>query len=393
MNQVPIFRTSSNWPKKSNFKQMKKTVSINLNGSIFQIDEDAYEALNDYLEAVAKHLSNESEQKEIMNDIEARIAELFTERIHRVGQVVTIEMVDEIMQIMGRPSDYGNESQDEAASAASEKQQTSFHRTARRLYRDPEKALLAGILSGLGVYLNIDVVWLRIIFVIMIILGVGTIIPIYLVLWLVIPKAENTAQRLEMQVIDVTVENLKAEANKIKERFQDYVSPESIDKKKEQIKSEAQRVKDNVHTYARSSEMHELTNTVGRVIQGVFKALFAVIAGVVGFAGAVIVIALFVVLVVAIAAPSWLVINTPDQLQNVLVWSSGGNLSLLLISLLMFIGVPVYMLFYAAIKMISGDTHLSTTAKWVAFLIWLAGFFLLISMSAKLMLIHGWCLW
>jgi phage shock protein PspC (stress-responsive transcriptional regulator) len=372
---------------------MKKTVSINLNGSIFQIDEDAYEALNDYLEAVAKHLSDESEQKEIMNDIEARIAELFTERIHRVGQVVTIEMVDEIMQIMGRPSDYGNESQDEAASAASEKQQASSHKTARRLYRDPEKALVAGILSGLAVYLNIDVVWLRIIFVIMVLLGVGTIIPIYLVLWLVIPKAETTAQRLEMQGIDVTVENLKAEANKIKERFQDYVSSESIDKKKEQIKSEAQRVKENVHTYARSSEVHELTNTVGRVIQGLLKGLFAVIAGVVGLVGAVIVIALFIVLIVAIAAPSWLVINTPDQLQNVLVWSSGGNLSLLLFSLLMFIGVPVYMLFYAAINMVSGDTHLSTTAKWVAFLIWLAGFFLLISMSAKLMLIHGWCLW
>lgn len=374
---------------------MKKTVSINLNGSIFQIDEDAYEALNDYLEAVAKHLSNESEQKEIMNDIEARIAELFTERIHRVGQVVTIEMVDEIIQIMGHPSDYGNDSHDEAtsASAASEKQQTSSHRTARRLYRDPEKALLAGILSGLAVYLNIDVVWLRIIFVIMVLLGVGTIIPIYLVLWLVIPKAETTAQRLEMQGIDVTVENLKAEANKIKERFQDYVNSDSIDKKKEQIKSEAQRVKENVGNYARSSEVRDVTNNIGRLIQGVLKALFAVIAGVVGFAGAVIVIALFVILVVAIAAPSWLVINTPDQFQNVLVWSSGGNLSLLLFSLLMFIGVPVYMLFYAAIKMVSGNTHLSTTAKWVAFLIWLAGFFLLISMSAKLMLIHGWCLW
>ncbi len=371
---------------------MKKTVSINLNGSIFQIDEDAYEVLNDYLEAVAKHLSNESEQKEIMNDIEARIAELFTERIHRVGQVVTIEMVDEIMQIMGRPSDYGNEAQDEASSS-SEKQQTSSHKTARRLYRDPEKALLAGILSGLAVYLNIDVVWLRIIFVIMVLLGVGTIIPIYLVLWLVIPKAETTAQRLEMQGIDVTVENLKAEANKIKERFQDYVSPESMDKKKEQIKSEAQRVKENVHTYAHSSEVHDVTNSIGRILQAIFKGIFAVIAGVVGFAGAVIVIALFIVLIVAIAAPSWLVINTPDQLQNVLVWSSGGNLSLLLFSLLMFIGVPVYMLFYAAIKMVSGDTHLSTTAKWVAFLIWLAGFFLLISMSAKLMLIHGWCLW
>jgi phage shock protein PspC (stress-responsive transcriptional regulator) len=372
---------------------MKKTVSINLNGSIFQIDEDAYEALNDYLDAVAKHLSNESEQKEIMNDIEARIAELFTERINRVGQVVTIAMVDEIMQIMGHPSDYGNDSHEEASSTASTEKQQTYHKTARRLYRDPENALVAGILSGLAVYLNIDVVWLRIIFVIMIILGVGTIIPIYLVLWLVIPKAETTAQRLEMQGIDVTVENLKAEANKIKERFQDYVSSESFDKKKEQIKSEAQRVKENVSNYARSSEVREVTNNVGRVIQGVFKILFAIIAGIVGFAGASIVIALFVILVIALAAPSWLVINTPDQLQNVLVWSSGGNLSLLLVSLLMFIGIPVYMLFYAAIKMVSGDTHLSTTAKWVAFLIWLAGFFLLISMSAKLMLIHGWCFW
>ncbi|MBB3185884.1 PspC domain-containing protein [Microbacter margulisiae] len=368
---------------------MKKTVSINLNGSVFQIDEDAYIELRDYLNAVLAHLSGESEQKEIMSDIEARIAELFTERIHRVGQVVTIEMVDEIIQIMGRPSDYGEESEEKPESSTFEYQQT--HKTSRRLYRDPEKAFLAGILSGFAIYLNIDVVWLRIIFVILVLLGVGTIIPIYLVLWLVIPKAETTAQRLEMHGIDVTVENLKAEANKIKERFESYVSSESIDKKKEQIKSEAQRVKENVGNFARSNEVHDAANRIGHVFQAILKAIFAIIAGVVGFAGAVIVIALLIILIVALAAPSWLVVNVPDQLHNIIVWSSTGNLSLLLFALLLFIGIPVYMLFYTAIKVISGENHLSTTAKWVTFLIWLAGFFLLISIGTKIFLVHGWC--
>ena len=79
---------------------MKKTITINLNCTVFQIDEDAYQTLNEYLNAVSQHLQEDDEQNEIINDIEARIAELFTERLHKSGQVVTIGLVEEIISIM-----------------------------------------------------------------------------------------------------------------------------------------------------------------------------------------------------------------------------------------------------------------------------------------------------
>jgi len=370
---------------------MKKTISMNLNGSVFQIDEDAFDVLRQYLDAVSDHLHNEPSQKEIINDIEARIAELFLERIHRSGQVVTMEMVEEIIQIMGHPSDYGEES--DASNEASSEMPKEAHKPHRRLYRDPDNAFLAGILSGLAIYLNIDVVWLRILFVILVLLGVGTIIPIYLVLWLVIPRAETTAQRLEMRGIDVTIENLKAEAAQMKDRFEQYVSPESLNKKKEQVSAEAKRVKEKVESFTRSSELKDGMHRENRVLQNILKTILALTAGLVGFVGAVIVVALFIVLIVAIAAPSWLVLNVPDGLQTVgVLWSSNAHLIFTLLALLFFIGVPVFMLFYAAIQMLSGASSLSRRSKWSAFIVWLIAFLLLIGLSANLFFMHGgWC--
>ncbi|GAT63928.1 PspC domain-containing protein [Paludibacter jiangxiensis] len=368
---------------------MKKTISINLNCTVFQIDEDAYQALSEYLDAVSKHLQEENGQSEIMTDIEARIAELFTERLNKSGQVVTIELVNDIIGIMGRPSDYGEE--EPGTEEKKESTSTYYHSSSKRIYRDPEKALLGGVLSGFSIYLGIDVVWLRIIFALLVIFGVGTVIPIYLVLWIVIPKAETTAQRMEMQGIDVTIENIKAEANKVKERFQDYVKPENIDKKKEQIKAEAYRVKDNVEGYVRSNEfqhgVQEVGSTANRVARGFFKGLFAFIAGVVGLTGAIIVMGLVIALILSLIEPSWFFVHFPNEAVSACFLST-GNIAMVLVALLVLIGVPVYMLFYIAIKVLSGDAHLSSTSKWVALLLWLAGLFLLVSLSSQFAYLH-----
>jgi phage shock protein PspC (stress-responsive transcriptional regulator) len=315
--------------------------------------------------------------------------------LHRAGQVVTIELVEEIIGIMGRPSDYGEEGETETKTEAEPQKEPSpnYSHTSKRLYRNPDQAVVGGVLSGLSIYLGMDVVWLRIIFAVLVILGVGTIIPIYLVLWLVIPKAETTAQRMEMQGIDVTIENIKAEANKVKERFQSYVNSGDIDKKKEQIKSEAYRVKNNFSNYVNSNEFHrgvnEVGTTAGNVIKGIFKAIFAIIGGVIGLAGAIVVVALLIALIISMVEPSWLVLNFPNNAISTYIWSN-GNIGLMIGALLILIGVPVFMLFYIAIKMLSGDTHLSSTAKWVSLLLWLAGLFFLISISTKFAYFEWW---
>ncbi len=193
---------------------MKKTLTINLNNIVFHIDDDAYEMLQTYLKDVEKHLSEE-EKKEVMADIEARIAEIFSESLKRNKTVINIEDVEEIIAVLGNPSQYADE--DEAAESTSAQQQTTGTKSrGRRYYRDPENAVLGGVAAGISAYFGWDVTWVRIALVLIALLVWGTIIPIYLVVWLIAPKAVTVAQRLEMQGEDVTVENIKSEINNVK---------------------------------------------------------------------------------------------------------------------------------------------------------------------------------
>ena len=84
---------------------MKKAIKINLSGIIFHIDDDAYEKLKAYLDSISRHFSNKQESKEIIDDIETRIAELFQERITAENQVITLDIVNEVIDIMGNPED------------------------------------------------------------------------------------------------------------------------------------------------------------------------------------------------------------------------------------------------------------------------------------------------
>ena len=115
---------------------MKKAIKINLSGIIFHIDDDAYEKLKSYLDTISRHFSNKQESKEIIDDIEARIAELFQERISEENQVITLKIVNEVIDIMGNPEDI-------ADSGEEAEQGRTFHDAysrSRRLYRDPENS-------------------------------------------------------------------------------------------------------------------------------------------------------------------------------------------------------------------------------------------------------------
>lgn len=181
---------------------MKKTFSINLNGMLFNIDDDAYTMLEDYLKRIEAHFSGQDESEEIMNDIEARIAELINERLGGGKKAVSLSDIEEVIKIMGNP--------DEFAGTEQEKQNTGhYHHTYRpkRLYRDPDNRVLGGVCGGMGAYMNIDPVIFRILFVVLF-LGFGVGLLIYLVLWIVIPEARTTAQKLEMRGDPVNVSNI-----------------------------------------------------------------------------------------------------------------------------------------------------------------------------------------
>lgn len=189
---------------------MKKTLSINLNGCVFNIDEDAYEKLNQYLSELGTHFAVD-EKEEIMKDIEARIAELFAERT-QMRNVVEITDVEEVISILGQPSQFEDETGAQSSNTTSEAnvhhEQPKGKRVSRKLYRDTANKRIGGVAAGLAAYMDWDVTLVRILCLLVLLFSLGWTIFIYLLLWIFIPEASSVAQRLEMQGIDPTVENI-----------------------------------------------------------------------------------------------------------------------------------------------------------------------------------------
>lgn len=194
---------------------MKKTLSINLSGMVFNIDDDAYRELQVYLSQIESHFADIDESKEILADIEARIAELFNERVNDVKQVIVMKDVKEVIEILGRPEEIGG-----SGDSSGERKREKFGPSGyKRMYRDPDNRILGGVCSGMGAYFGIDPIILRIIFVVAV-LGFASGLIIYLILWIVIPEAKTTAQKLEMRGEPVNVSNIgktvKEEFNRVK---------------------------------------------------------------------------------------------------------------------------------------------------------------------------------
>lgn len=195
---------------------MKKTFTINISGNVFHIEEDAFDKLQAYLLVLNQYFSTQNGGQEIISDIESRIAELFREKINEQQESVTAEWVDEVMRKMGKPEDFMGEEELQNA-------QIKGERIKKRLYRDTENRVLGGVCSGLSVYINIDPVILRILFILLVFAGAGISVIIYLILWVVVPKATTTSQRLEMKGEEPTITNIQKtiqeEVKEVKKSF------------------------------------------------------------------------------------------------------------------------------------------------------------------------------
>jgi phage shock protein PspC (stress-responsive transcriptional regulator) len=178
---------------------MKKTVNVSLGGVVFSLEEDAFRELSAYLNRLEIHFSKEPDKREILNDIEARMAEHLKERVPNPNQVATIEDVKHIIEIMGEPSDIGG------TDTKTETDRGNY-RQYRRLYRDPDNRYVGGVCSGMAAYWNIDPIIIRILFVIALIWGAGALV--YIILWIVIPQADTVAEKLEMRGEPVNAENI-----------------------------------------------------------------------------------------------------------------------------------------------------------------------------------------
>ncbi len=179
---------------------MKKALQISIAKTLFTIEEDAYDALNAYLESLKRHFESTEGKDEIISDIETRIAE---ELVASKENPVTLATVEKIMAQMGSADDLNDDE-------ASPKSQPLVR--GKKLYRDSEDKIISGLCAGLAKYFDIDPLWVRLAFVVGTLLnGLGLLI--YLVMWLLLSEAKTASQKLEMAGTPVTIETLKETAS------------------------------------------------------------------------------------------------------------------------------------------------------------------------------------
>ena len=185
---------------------MKITLSINLGGYSFNIDEDAYAELKRYLKNLEFHFAQEESASEILSDIETRMAELFRTKITTYKQVITMTDVNQATSVMGTPEDISESD----GPSARDKFATPGH---HRMYRDTDNRIIGGVCAGMGAYWDLDPLILRIIFIALVLAG-GLGVFIYLILYIVLPEARTTAQKIEMKGNPVNIHNIKDSVKK-----------------------------------------------------------------------------------------------------------------------------------------------------------------------------------
>ncbi len=322
---------------------MNKTVNINLANVLFHIDENAYLKMQRYLEAVKRSLNNTAGSDEILADIEARIAELFHEKLVNERQVITLHEVDEVIAIMGQPEDY---KVDEAIFDDEPVHETTYTNNpkSKKFYRDTDNRIIAGVSSGLGHYFGIDPIWVRAFFIIPTLASFGSFILIYAILWVLIPEAKTTAEKLDMRGEAVNISNIE---RKVKEGFADVsekVKNVDYEKMSNQVKSGSK------------SFFEDLGNLLASIF-GAFGKFFSAIFKVFGkFIGVLLVLSgvgVIILLIIALFSIG-LFENVHLGPVNVYEMVDTTNTPLWLVSIFVFFvfAIPFFALLYLGLKIL-----------------------------------------
>lgn len=371
---------------------MNKTVNINLAGIFFHIDEDAYLKLSRYLEAIKRSFTDSQGRSEIIADIEARIAELFSERIQNEKQVVGTKLVDEVITIMGQPEDYLVDDEIFEDEPIYTKQRQSNSGPNKKLYRDTDNSYIGGVSAGLSHYLGIDMIWVRLLWVLFTLLSGGTFILIYLIFWALVPEAHTTAEKLTMSGEPVNISNIE---KKIKDGI-DVVSEKvkSVDFKKhgDTIKEGFENVADNISETVKGVDFEKQGNrlknksrnffeTIGDIIM-FFLKIFAKFFGIIMIIAGV--SALLGLLIAFFTVGATDVLHFPGM--NFVEAANVANIPIWLISLLIFlaVGIPFFLLFYLGLKILVNNLKsIGNPAKFTLLGLWIIAILGLIVTGVK----------
>jgi phage shock protein PspC (stress-responsive transcriptional regulator) len=342
---------------------MNKTININLGGVFFHIDEIAYQKLKLYLDAIRKSLSDDPQGRdEILNDIEHRIGELLSEKIKDVRQVVNENDIDEITKIMGKPEDY---LVDEDIFEDEPKYRSKS--SSKKLFRDADDKFLGGVSSGMAHYFGIDALWIRILWVVLVVAGFGTGIPIYILLWILVPVAETTAEKLQMKGEAVNISNIekkiREEFNEVSSKVKDGVTNISEKMKNSDFKKKA-------HNKTKSG-IQEILDSLGTILITLLKVLGKFIGALLIFISAATLIGL---IIGAFSLGSFEILGFGDDFIHhpPFFYDSVIPTWLLITFTFISIAIPFIVLFMLGLKIISNNVKsFSTTTKLSLLGIWI----------------------
>ncbi len=338
---------------------MNKTININLGGMFFHIDENAYQKLNRYLNAIRKSLSDDPQGRdEIINDIEMRISELLSDKIVDQRQVVSEADIDMIVEIMGQPEDYiidedlFNDSEKE-----SNKSSNKSGKPIKKFYRDMDDKFLGGVASGSAHYIGIEPIWSRIIWLILA-FGFGFGFFVYPLLWILLPKAETTAEKLEMEGERVNIDNIERKIREISDSIKDTAA-ETSDK-----------IKSKYATKAKSG-LQELLDTIGLIIIAVLK-VFAKFIGLIIILFSSVMLITILISTFSAGSVSFLGIESDFvQVPNE-IFNSYLPYWLILFFFFVALAIPFIVLFMLGLKILSSNTKsLSKVTKLTLLALWI----------------------
>lgn len=348
---------------------MNKTININLGGYFFHIDENAYKKLRRYLDAIAKSLSDDPQGKnEIIADIEARISELLSEKISDPRQVVNEQDISDIIKIMGEPEDYSEVDEDYTDKSYTYNRE---QRKGKKLFRDGDQKFIAGVATGLGHYFNVDVVWIRLIFILTTVFS-GFGLLAYIIFWIVTPEALTTAEKLQMEGEPVNIDNIE---KKIREELGN-----AADTIKDGASEVGKKVNDGIKKGSKRAQsgFQDFLDTLGKIIVAIFKVVGKLIGVFIIIVSAILIISF---IIGAFSIGSFEVLGIGDEYLSLPPFMMDSMLPnwLLAICLLILIGFPFLVLFVLGLRILSSNVKQFSKATSLTLLgIWIVAMLMIV---------------
>ena len=330
---------------------MNKAANIHLAQTLFSIDEIAYNRLKKYLDQLERLFKNTEGAKDILEDIEARIAELFTDLKKDERYVISVEDVEKVIDTLGTPEDLAGEDAE---------QDSPYPSQPKKLFRDPDDRFIGGVAGGLSHYVGLDSVWIRLILLILFFSSVGGVVLVYILLWILVPEAKTTAEKLTMKGEPVNVSNIK---KKIKEEL-DQVSEKVKDVDYENMGSQLKK------------KSKDFSDFLLNVAKGIVKILTLLIGIFMLFIAGMVLLGLFISAIIGSVFSAMI----PHELIQ---FGLSLNLPLFVLGFfaLLIVGIPFVFLFMLGLQLLAQNksimsrmTKLILLGLWVLALITLLVF-------------------